>query len=301
MGTYSFNADLPTFNGIPMIGGAPDYSGSTWFVDNNSGSDGNNGKSWAKPFKTLTKAATVNNLEFSRSDRWARRNIIYYAADTETVDLAIVPMKCDVIGVGCYGGNARPGITGNHVGTTATAYGCRFINIRFVSAAVASPIWTLAVDQGGTKFYNCDFVSNATTTSGILATGHTHLKVVGCRFYGACATSYITFGAGAADEAEIVGNTMLDSAAGGIIIPSSVTITNGAIIRDNTIYATTLCIDDDTNKFYVVNNECMSAVASTTAATLVEVIDSLVTRASNNRVTCGDKQNAPYPVLDIAT
>ena len=300
MGDYSFNANLPTFNGIPMIGGPQDISGSTWFVDNNSGADGNNGKSWAKPFKTLSKAITVNNLEFTRSDRWARRNTIYYAADTETADIIAVPQKCDVIGVGSYGGNARPGITGNHVPVN-TGYGCRFINIRFVAPADASPIWTLAVDQGGTKFYNCDFVATATTTIGIQATGHSHLKVVGCRFYGAFATSYITFGAGSADEAEIVGNTMLESAAGGIIIPSTATATNGAIIRDNTIYATGLCIDDDSNKFFVVNNECMSAEAATTASTLVEVIDSLVTRASNNRVTCGDKQNAPYPVLDIAT
>ena len=301
MGDYSFNGDMPTFNGIPMIGARQDFSGSTWFVDNNYGSDGNSGKSWKKPFKTLNKAAVVNNLEFGAggSNRWARRNTIYYAADTETADITTIPQKCDVIGVGSYGGNERPGITGNHVPSN-TGYGCRFINVRFVAPADASPIWTLAVGQGGTKFYNCDFVATATTTIGIQATGHSHLKVVGCRFYGAFVTSYITFGAGSADEAEIVGNTMLGSAAAGIVIPSTATATYGSIIKDNVIYAAGLCIDDDSNLFYVVGNECMSTVSSPTDATLVEVIDSLVTRATNNRVSSGDIANAPYPVVDIS-
>ena len=71
MGDYSFNADMPTFNGIPMLNIGGDFSGSVYFVDGNSGSDGGkgHGKSLTKPYKTLAYAAAVSHADIARGDR----------------------------------------------------------------------------------------------------------------------------------------------------------------------------------------------------------------------------------------
>jgi hypothetical protein len=236
-----------------------DISGSTYFVDNNSGSDSNDGSSWERAFKTLARAVTISNLDIARgSDRWARRNTIYYCADTETADLVAFPNKCDVIGCGSYDANTKPGITGNHVPVNSGNYGTRFINVWFKAPADASPIVTLASTSSGIQFINYTFSATATTTIGIQATACPFLKVIGCRFEGAFTTSYITLGAGEAGGTEIMDNVMVDAAAAAIIIDASTTTSWAGVIKGNFIAAATFCIDDNSDKFYIVGNHMVS-------------------------------------------
>lgn len=64
MSTYKFGRGLPTWNGVPMVGGIPITDGDYYFVNYGTGSDGNKGTSIDKPFKTLDKAndsVTTNN------------------------------------------------------------------------------------------------------------------------------------------------------------------------------------------------------------------------------------------------
>ena len=296
MGLTNFPNGITSF-GVPLYGdGNRDISGSTYFVDNNSGNDGSTGDSWEHAFKTLARAITISNADIARgSDRWARRNTIYYAADTETADLVAFPNKCDVIGVGSYDANSKPGITGNHVPVNAGNYGGRFINVWFKAPADASAIVTLASTSSGIQFINCTFSATATTTIGIQATASPFLKVTGCRFEGAFDTSYITFGAGEAGGTEIVDNIMVDSAAAGIVINTSTTSSWASVIKNNFILATALVLDDDSNLFYIVGNDIIELTDDYATA-----LDVNAARCVGNNITTPNV-SSPYPVLDTTT
>lgn len=258
--------------------------GTVYYVDNNAGNDAWDGLSIDYPFKTLAKAITVSNLDMDRRDRWARRNTIYYYADTETADLVAFPNKCDVVGLGSYDANTKPGITGNHVPVNAGNYGTRFINVWFKAPADASPIVTLASTTSGCQFIGCTFSATATTTIGIQATASPFLKVKGCRFEGAFVTSFITFGAGESGGTEIIGNTMVDGADNGIVAPNTVTASWGNIISDNLIQCADLTIDDDGDLFYVYRNILVSGENVGSAS-----YDFGAAKSAENYVTGADK------------
>jgi hypothetical protein len=285
--------------GIPLPAAGRDISGSTYFVDNNSGLDSNDGSSWERAFKTFAKAVTISNLDIARgSDRWARRNTIYYCADTETATIVAFPNKCDVIGVGSYDANSKPGITGNHAPVNAGNYGTRFFNIWFKSPAVASPIITLASTSSGIQFIGCSFDgTSGTVTSAILATASPFLKVIDCEMFGAFATSYISLGTGQAASTTISGNMMTGSAGIGIIIASDTTSSYPSIVKDNIIVITdtSLCIDDDCKLFYYVNNRLINQGTVTAWAHHTAVADvnadfavgNICVGSAGNQVTLG--------------
>ena len=300
MGFTNFPHGITSF-GIPIFGSGQDVSGSTYFVDNNSGSDSQDGSSFDKAFKTLSKAVAVSNVDIARgSDRWARRNTIYYCADTETADLVAFPNKCDVVGVGSYDANAKPGITGNHVPVNAGNYGTRFINVWFKAPADASPIVTLASTSSGIQFIDCTFSATATTTIGIQATASPFMKVFNCRFEGAFVTSYITFGTGEAGGTEIIGNRMCDAAAKGIITGSGTTSSWAMIVRDNYIEATTIIIDDDGDELWISRNDLITAATATTSPIFPEAMDVDATRIAGNWLTAANVATH-YPVIDTTT
>jgi hypothetical protein len=300
MGFTNFPNGVTSF-GIPLPSAGRDISGSTYFVDNNSGLDSNDGSSWERAFKTLAKAVAISNIDIARgSDRWARRNTIYYCADTETADLVAFPNKCDVIGVGSYDANKKPGITGNHVPVNAGNYGTRFINVFFKAPADASPIVTLASTSSGIEFHDCVFDATATTTIGIQATASPFLKVINCRFQGAFVTSYLTFGTGEAGGTEIIGNRMCDAAAKGIITGSGTTSSWAMIVRDNYIEATTIIIDDDGDELWISRNDLITAAAVTTSPTFAEAMDVDATRIAGNWLTASNVATH-YPVIDTTT
>jgi len=298
MGLTNFPHGITSF-GVPLPSAGRDISGSTYFVDNNSGLDSNDGSTWESAFKTFAKAVTISNLDIARgSDRWARRNTIYYCADYETATITAFPNKCDVIGCGSYDANSKAAIYGHHAPVNAGNYGTRFFNIWFKSTGAAAPIITLASTSSGIQFHGCTFTTNGTTTIGIQSTASPFLKVMNCRFEGAFATSYMTFGTGEAGGTEIVGNTMVDSAASGIVAGSGMTSSWGSVIKDNFISAATLVINDDSNTtglFYVINNRRISAANATTL--FVAGIDIALERSAGNYFTAADVATI-YPILD---
>jgi hypothetical protein len=297
-----YNLDSSLVNYIDNLGmGVEDrgaIGGTVYYVENNAGNDAWDGLSVDKPFKTLAKAIAVSNIDINRRGRWAKRNTIYYFADTETADLVVFPNKCDVVGCGSYDANTKPGIVGNHVPVNAGNYGTRFYNVWFKAPADASPIVTLASSTSGCQFINCVFSATATTTIGIQATASPFLKVLNCRFEGAFVTSYITFGTGEAGGTEIAGNIMVDAAASGIVVGSGMTSSWGSTIHDNFISAAVMTINDDSNTtglFYVYNNNIISAANATTL--FVAGIDINTARAANNFFTAADVAGV-YPILD---
>jgi hypothetical protein len=305
MGGYELGGNGPYFNGIPMIGGGiqKDFSGSCWFVDANSGSDGNSGKSWAKAWKTLPYAVTANNADIARgADRWARRNTIFIAGDnfgshvSGAVSLVAFPNKCDVIGCGSTDGFSMATIAGLQAPVNADNWATRFFNIRFLPVE-AGALVTLANTSSGIQFQGCLFDAtgtNHTATRGILATASPYLKVNNCVFQGAFATTFITFGDGQAAGTEITNNIMMGSAGDGIVAPAGTTSSYRSIINRNVIQAATVTINDTSNTsglFYVTNNTLITAAASAFATSIIVNL----ARSANNMVT-GNDHTSLHPV-----
>lgn len=288
-------------NGIStplVIGGAGqwDGSGSALFVDCNSGSDSNDGSSWDRALKTFARATVLNNIDIARgSDRWARRNAIFLAADTTTETLIAFPNKCDVIGVGSYDANKKPGIVGNHAPVNAGNYGTRFINIWFKAPAVASPMITLAATSSGIEFINCEFDGVVgTVTTAITATASPFLKVIGCKFIGAFATADISLASGAMIDVEITGN-IITGAVVGILTNAGTTVAYNGLIKDNVIQSSGKSINDASGKFYIVNNRCFTAAAKGASGAGCIVAGQYL--AQGNRISCSDVENAEVPAL----
>lgn len=233
--------------------------GREFFVAGNWGLDTNDGSSWDKAFLTLAAAISANNTDVAADKYgWATRNRIYFSADTSTEDLVAFPDKCDVIGVGSYDANLKPGLTGNHVPVNSGNYGSRFINIHFKAPADASPIVTLASTSSGPQFIDCEFDATATTTKGILATAVPFLKIIGCKFRGAYVNCFVELGAGEAGGLEIINNIMVDGADNGVVVNSSTTASWGGIIANNLIQCADLTIDENSDKIMVVGNILIS-------------------------------------------
>jgi hypothetical protein len=294
---------LPSLQGIRAGSGSvivdssgalkPLSVGKTYFVAGNYGDDDNDGSSWDKAFATLAAAITANNTYIAGSKYgWAARNTMYISGDTFVENLVTFPNKCDVVGVGSYDANDMPGIIGNHAPVNTGNYGTRFYNIFCKGPAVASPLITLASTSSGIQFHGCTFNAAAQTTRGILATASPFLKVKGCRFEGAFATSYITFGTGEAGGTEIVGNIMQDGAAGGIITGAGTTASWRGLIYGNFIQCAGKFIDTQaTSVFNVADNVCISAAALGSSSYVIDL-----TYAAANRVT-GNDVSATIPVI----
>jgi len=251
-----------------QLGGMPvgvnqDISGSTYFVDGNSGSDSNDGKSWKAAFASLKYAALKSHTDIARgSDRWARRNTIYIAGDSFEENLVAFPQKTDIIGVGSYNGYPKPNILGNHVIANA-AMGTRFFNVGF-EPVTATDIMQVKGDQWGASFIGCTFRALGTLTaiSAIQATACNAMQILKCDFRGPFSGDVIDICAGNVNDTRIVGNYIIGGANDGIVLSGVATISDSrrGVIADNYISVVAKTIDTRTvSVFDVINNKLISA------------------------------------------
>ena len=269
MGVTNFKYGLAS-QGVPLYGSGQDISGSTYFVDNNSGSDSNDGATWESAFKTLAYAITISNLDIARgSDRWARRNTIYYCADSETTSLTVFPAKCDIIGCGSCDAYDKASIKGLHTSSTEHL-GCRWFNVRFKPSS-AGDLFTLTAYDNGMQFHNCQFVgseSSITASNAIVTAACELLVIENCDFDGAFTNEVIYIGTGNASGIKIVNNNIRNGASNGIYIKTDATFSgvNGkALIDNNRIYTATVTINDASGLCLITRNRCIAAAASGTA------------------------------------
>ena len=256
---------LYQYGGQP-VGSQPDGSGTTYFVDNNSGLDTYDGKSWAHAFKTLSRAVTVSNVDIARgSDRWARRNTIYFAGDRLVEDLTALPNKADVIGVGSCDSFKGGCIAGNH--TIASGTGTRFYNMGFEPGASADIFTFSTAGSSGVEFHGCEFratYSTFTAVSAIDVTNCVGLKLYGNEFRGEFSGDVIDIGAGAVNHMVIKDNLIVGGANDGIVVTGATTITGGqmAAIIGNQIYVNNVTISDGADSTFLVNqNICVTPAA----------------------------------------
>lgn len=295
--------------GVPLLGnGSQDISGKTYFVDGNSGNDGNNGRTWEKAFKTLAVAFAASHADIALASQkhWARRNTIYIAGDRFIENLVIFPQKTDVIGVGSTDRFKNATIQGNHVPINSGT-GCRFINVGFEPGSAAD-IMTLGVTVNGAEFWNCEFraVSNLaiTATGGIKTSGSPHLKVMNCTFAGAFANEYIDIAKGVTtgviDGTVIQNNNMNGGADNGIMVTgtailSGLTGSTRGLIKDNFIQCEDIVIDVNAiSVFDVVNNICISGEALGASSYVIDL-----TYAANNIIT-GNDIGSRVPIVPSA-
>ena len=272
--------------------------GGVYYVDGNVSATGTGAPD--HPYLTLAEAITASNTSIaSTANRWwARRNRIYACGDALSENLTVFPTKCDVIGCGSYDGYPKCGLSGRHV-PASEAYGTRWINFHFKAVAHASPIMTLAgaSSVSGIQYFGCTFDGTlGTMTSAILSTAMPFLGVFDCDFMGTFVTSYITFGAGEAGGARILGNRLLGTAAKGIVAPVTTTASWIPLIQGNTLNATGLTIDDDSDFFAVVDNRLITAV---NIGTTTDGYDFNLALASGNILTGlnGVAATVPFAVV----
>jgi hypothetical protein len=251
---------------LPNPTGAMDY-----FVDGNRSASGD-GLSWGGSYKTLAAAITASNASIALTANrwWARRNRIFVVGDSITENLAAIPQKCDVIGLGSCDAYPMASIKGNHAPLTEM-FGCRFYNVRFIPAT-AAVIWTLIANNNGIKFIGCQGVGSQdaiTATSFISTTATELLDVIDCDIDGAFSGDIIAIGAGNASGLKIIGNNIRGGANDGIVIDAGATYTsvNGLpIIKKNTIQVAGCTIRDAPDNAIVTDNDLISAAANGTAS-----------------------------------
>jgi hypothetical protein len=270
----------------------------TYYVDVNAGTAGNNALSWAKPEKTLAAAIILSNAAIAAGAYgWAARNRIFYKGDNNEAaaeTLITLPSKCDVIGVGSYDHRDTPMMIGNHVVGAGAYMGCRFINMGFLSPAAGGAIFTVPTTTSGLCFMNCVFDGRSSTaaTIGLSLTAVEQAKIIGCRFFGKFSTEAIYIGTGASRALLIDGN-YIESGAIGIAVHASATCADAiGIISNNIIYATTLVIDENSDKMMIVNNRCVTLAADTLAL----IIDYNSALACGNIITDATV-TANYPTI----
>lgn len=249
--------------------------GTVYYVEANAGSNGYNGLSWEKPFKTIVYAITVCNANISRGPAgYQSRNTIFIKGDfTETLDT--FPQKTDIIGVGSANHIPMARIIGTHA-PTDTVWGVRFFNVWF-QTTTATIIITFT--SGGFEFHNCWFKAFAATTP----TTATHAMTIinpldvliqGCNFTQnvqapfSTAAIAITSTGGSTENCRIIGNDIYGAI--GIKITAPVGTYTSCLIKDNFIHATTLCIDDNSNQWAIVNNKMTSDANQSTLGNVLD-------------------------------
>ena len=249
--------------------------GESFYVDVNAGSDSSDGKSWGRPFKTLTVAIAASNANIASGAKgWAARNRIYFKGDNNEAHketLTTLPSKCDVIGVGSYDHKPYPVLIGNHVIGAGAYMGTRFINVGFRKLAAGGAIFTVPTTTSGLKFIGCVFDGSDTivATYGLVATAVEQLEIVDCKFIGAFSTAAISIGTGESNGLLIKGN-FIQSGATGVLINAGMTCTvRGSYIVENVFNVVTLTVDDAAGKTVIGDNRGRTAAAKEIATVLV--------------------------------
>lgn len=279
-----------------------DNVGTVYYVDCNAGADTNDGLSWATAFKKLSIALAASHANIAATSAgWANRNTIYFKGDqTATADgenLVKLAQKTDVIGVGSTDWKSKPQLIGNVVIPTTISYqGCRFFNCMFKGPILVGGDIITMTSQHGIELVDCEFMGDSTTpaTGAILSFACVGLKIRNCVFKGAFSDSVIEIGAGQADDL-VIENCVVQGADKGIEVLAAATFAAGkyGLIKDNVVSSTLVCIEDATNKCYVVGNKGITLANK--GAALAGAVVCNIALALDNRFGTGDANNIVYP------
>lgn len=271
-------------------------AGKTYYVENNSGLDTNDGSSWEKGFKTLAKALAVSHANIAlKSTTWAARNTIYVIGDSVTEDLTALAQKTDIIGCGSCDHEWSARLLGEHAIGTTSYMGCRFINMQFKGKAAGSDIFTIPTEQSGIGFIGCDFDGNTATacTAAIVATAVESLTIQNCVFRGPFSDAVIEMGAGESNSLMIRDNIIQGANIGIDISGTLTTSVRAGWIIGNYIKSTLACINDASSKLHIIGNRGITLAAK--GVSLAGAIVGAVALSLDNRFGTSDANNVVWP------
>ena len=192
MSRYKFGTGVPTWNGVPMIGGMPSGLTDVFFVDYGIGSDGVNKKanSVSRPFKTIDKA--MDTITTNKNEGIA---LVGNSTHTLTEMLSVTKNRMHIFGYDpggrMYGQNAKISIGITGVATDIAAIqntGVRnsFSNVKVMSSnTVAEGLYGFAEGGEYTSFTACEFYLSsqlgATTAAEFLHNGDS-AQFINCVF-----------------------------------------------------------------------------------------------------------------------
>jgi len=274
--------------------------GNIFYADGNIATTGLDGRCWASAYKTLTEVLAIAHADVAANRNWARRNTIYCIADTFTEDLTKLSQKTDIVGLGSYNHNQKPGLTGTHIIEDADYYGCRWYNFWFRENAT-NPIFVLTPKCGGIEFHECEFDGTAglATHAINITTRCPSLIVDNCDLIGKTGggftTAAIAFGVGQSNTVQIKNNRI--SAAGvGILTVSTSEFGFDSFVLDNVINTVGKCINDPSGimPLHIIGNRCIVDTnnGSGTAYTWTNKL------ALDNVITSADNETHRVPDLD---
>jgi len=263
--------------------------GEVYFVENNAGSDGNDGLSWDKAKKTLAAAITVSNANIAAgSSGWAARNTIFVKGDAVCEDLTVFPAKCDVIGAGSCDAINKTRIIGQHSETgDGVIQSTGWYNIEFRNDSAAA-IFTVTT-YSGLYFGDCIFTADADSVNAILTAGSCdNFTIENCWFRND-EDGNDPFATAAISLVGPVYNVLIKNnfIQGDIGINIDNAVAYNVWIDNNTIVATTIIVDDE-SQLAVITNNCLISAAANTAN---DQMDYNVALAAGNVCTGGNSTN----------
>lgn len=214
----TFSDMLYGLGGIPAVGGGtiPFSTGSYFFVDSTTGSNGNTGKSPAKPFKTIDYA--IGKCTASKGDV-----IVVMPGHTETITGA-GGITCDVAGISIIGlGNAnlRPTLTWSATASTILVTADNVLLRNFIcKVSIDSVVTGISITGAGCTLDAVDFQeTSAKQMLVFIQTAATadYLTIKNCRHRQVAAGSAKWIDLVGADYAEIRNNDILVQASTHVI------------------------------------------------------------------------------------
>lgn len=293
MGLTAFPNGISSF-GIPVLGGGPQIpasTGSYFFVDSNTGSNGNPGTDPSRPLATIDYA--VGLCTANKGDV-----IVVMPGHSESIASA-TSLVLDVAGINIVGlgrGSLRPTLTFD---ATASRIPISAANV-YVSglifmASIASIVSGVTITGNDVTLENCEFNLDATgieflqmldidaadgvtirgckfiaeniagCNTGIRVDATTYLTIEGCEFRGDFTTAAIsgTTGSGAAStDSAVLNNTIenLDTTAGQLLDHHDSSTGIVANNRGFTLYATNVTAPFDPGNCLNIENYVVNAV-----------------------------------------
>ncbi|MBE3119146.1 MAG: hypothetical protein IMZ50_10380, partial [Candidatus Atribacteria bacterium] len=203
---------LNKFKNIEIVAGgsinANVSGGRTYFVNNITGSSGNDGLSWDRAMDEVSTAITASEayrqLPALTTNEYIRNTIYVQGTGTAYTQLTALPSYCDIIGLGAdpRGNGAGIARIGPDADTTpvdgVNADSVRGMNVYNIQFQAASGKCAVDIDKAfRCRFENCAFMGNLTAasptayflsgTTGTTGYGASGLVLKDCHFGGASA------------------------------------------------------------------------------------------------------------------
>lgn len=245
-------------------------AGEVFFVDQYAGSDGGDGKSWEKAFKTIKYASTVSDAVIAGGGGKGEWRNTIFCRGRFTEDLTDFGEKVDYIGVGSMDARSRCQLAGHHTATSVS--GVRFFNFEFMpNSAAPIFIWTTSY---GVEFHDCYFTNAATwnTTYALEFTGTACAEIViaNCVFRPDATSDIDPFETAAIYihcswiQGCIIRDNLISGDIG--IDIDTAEIQQGGYIINNIINSAGLCIDDESDDFVIAGNLMASKDSNSSSA-----------------------------------